>query len=203
MAETLVTIGKYLEMTEAQIAAGMLRSEGIPVYPLDINHVSANPSLWFSLLSGLPRDQGRSFRLLGSIMRRKVLQDVANTLCQMAVGWRMNNDLEALAELPDGELRFDILAGTVTHSIVGEIPLHVASELSAWFTHRLSILRIPKNAIEKAQLRAAFRTDRIKTDRQRIVSFDWTCASSIDTDECSYIGATSYKHTWHSRCSSN
>ena len=43
MSETLVTIGKYLDVTEAHIAAGLLRSEGIPVYPLDVNHVSANP----------------------------------------------------------------------------------------------------------------------------------------------------------------
>lgn len=43
MPETLVTIGKYFDVTEAQIAAGLLRSEGIPVYPLDINHVSVNP----------------------------------------------------------------------------------------------------------------------------------------------------------------
>ena len=43
MSEMLVTIGKYLDVTEAQIAAGLLQSEGISVYPLDINHVSANP----------------------------------------------------------------------------------------------------------------------------------------------------------------
>jgi hypothetical protein len=42
MSETLVTIGKYLDVTEAQIAAGLLKSEGIPVYPPDINHAAAN-----------------------------------------------------------------------------------------------------------------------------------------------------------------
>lgn len=49
MPETLVTIGKYLDVTEAHIAAGLLQSEGIPVYPLDINHVSANPLLGVGL----------------------------------------------------------------------------------------------------------------------------------------------------------
>lgn len=43
MSETLVTICKYLDVTEAHIAAGLLQSEGIPVYPRDINDVSANP----------------------------------------------------------------------------------------------------------------------------------------------------------------
>lgn len=42
MSETLVTIGKYLDVTEAHIAAGLLQSEGIPVRPLDIDHLSAN-----------------------------------------------------------------------------------------------------------------------------------------------------------------
>ena len=49
MSETLVTIGNYLDVTEAHIAAGLLRSEGIPVYPLDINHLSANPLLGVGL----------------------------------------------------------------------------------------------------------------------------------------------------------
>ena len=49
MPETLVTIGRYLDVTEAHIAAGLLQSEGIPVYPLDINHASANPLLGIGL----------------------------------------------------------------------------------------------------------------------------------------------------------
>ena len=43
MSEPLVTIGKYLDVTEAHIAAGLLQSEGIPVYPPDINQLSASP----------------------------------------------------------------------------------------------------------------------------------------------------------------
>ena len=43
MSEALVTIGKYLDATEARIAAGLLQSEGVPVYPPDIDHISANP----------------------------------------------------------------------------------------------------------------------------------------------------------------
>jgi hypothetical protein len=49
MSETLVTIGRYLDVTEAHIAVGLLRSEGIPVHPLDVNHLSANPLLGIGL----------------------------------------------------------------------------------------------------------------------------------------------------------
>lgn len=49
-------------------------------------------------------------------MARKVLQDVANTLCQMVVGWRMGDDLEKIADLPDGTIVFDVLLREARHS---------------------------------------------------------------------------------------
>jgi hypothetical protein len=72
-------------------------------------------------------------------MRRKVLQDIANTLCQIVVGWRVGNDYERIAELPDGTLFFDVLAAKAAHSLV-EIPeLWITGELNAWFLNRLTV----------------------------------------------------------------
>src|SRR3954466_8089269 len=99
-------------------------------------------------------------------MRRKVLQDVANTLCDMLVGWRMSADLEALSELPDGALSFDVLSGSVTHKQRGALDLYIAGELRAWLKHRLVSLNIPLSALTSATLRAEFKTDRIKTDKK-------------------------------------
>lgn len=132
-------------------------------------------------------------------MRRKVLQDVANTLCDMLVGWRMGADLEALSELPDGALSFDVLSGSVTHDQRGELDLYIARELSAWLKHRLESLSIPLGALTSATLRAEFKTDRIKTDKKRIVSFDWSCESSVATDEKTYVGRLVEAHQWHTR----
>lgn len=42
MTEGLVTIQTYSDVTEAQIAGGLLRSAGIPVHLHGANHVSAN-----------------------------------------------------------------------------------------------------------------------------------------------------------------
>ena len=39
-AEQLLTVGRFFNPIEAQIAAGLLESEGIPVVLLSINHVS-------------------------------------------------------------------------------------------------------------------------------------------------------------------
>jgi hypothetical protein len=44
-------------------------------------------------------------------MRRKLLQDVANSLCPLLVG-RLSDDLEVLSELPDGVLIFDVLGAS-------------------------------------------------------------------------------------------
>ena len=42
-------------------------------------------------------------------MGRKVLQDLANVLCQMVVGWRMGNDLSTLIEIGNTQIFIDAL----------------------------------------------------------------------------------------------
>jgi hypothetical protein len=132
-------------------------------------------------------------------VNRKVFQDFANTLPQMLVGWRMGDDLEVLAELPDGTISFNVLTGTASHSIAGTVSLHVAAEMQAWLQHRLSTHHIPSDALQEATLVAAIRTDRIATDRKRIVSFDFACTSCLTTTDRTYEGELHEKHSWHSR----
>ena len=136
-------------------------------------------------------------------MRRKIIQDLANTLCQMLVGWRMGEDFEVLAELPDGTVSINVLAGTASHDTGGAIQLHIAGELQAWLSHRLSVSRISAQAITAAEVTAKICTDRIATNRKRIVSFDFSVQSIISTDECIYTGQLHETHRWHSRLPSN
>jgi hypothetical protein len=136
-------------------------------------------------------------------VRRKILQDYANTLCQMLVGWRMGDDLEVLASLPDGTLHIDAMSGAATHSINGLLNLHVAGELQSWLQHRMSEKNIEPSAISSAIVRANIRTDRIATNRKRIVSFDFEVTSSIVTSEREYKGALIEVHQWHTRAPSN
>jgi hypothetical protein len=136
-------------------------------------------------------------------VRRKVLQDFANTLCQMLVGWRMAEDLELLAALPDGTLTIDVLAGTACHSVNGPVRLHIAGELKAWLEHRLSECRIERSEVETTLVIAGIRTDRIATNRKRIISFDFSVDSTIATAEREYRGKLCEVHRWHSRVRSN
>jgi hypothetical protein len=136
-------------------------------------------------------------------VRRKIIQDLANTLCQMLVGWRMSEDLEVLAALPDGTLSIDALSGSASHDIAGDLRLHIAGELTSWLAHRLSAHQIPLQAITVATVTASIRTDLLPTARNRIVSFDFSVRSVIVTDERSYIGQLQEVHRWHTRVPSN
>ncbi len=136
-------------------------------------------------------------------MRRKILQDFANTLCQMLVGWRMVEDLEVLAALPDGTLRVNVLSGIATHSSQTPVELHIARELRAWLLHRFAEAAISPSDIDSAIVTASIRTDRIATNRKRIISFDFAAESAITTSEREYRGVLHEVHRWHTRMSSD
>ncbi len=132
-------------------------------------------------------------------MRSGVIQHYADALCHMAIGWRMGADLEVLADLPSGSIHFDILAGQATHNTQGLLQLQIASEMQAWFLDSLGKDGIPSEAIKSATLDTAMDTDRIKTDKRRVVCFDWCCHSRIATDETTYEAELADQHTWHNR----
>lgn len=132
-------------------------------------------------------------------MKRKVFQHYADVLCHMAIGWRMGDDLELLSDLPSGTIHYNILEGRSAHDVHGEIDLRIASEMKAWLLERLSKDRIPVEAIQTATLEVGMNTDRIKTDKKRVVSFEWQCRSVIATAEKTYRGELTDRHVWHSR----
>ena len=130
-------------------------------------------------------------------MRRKVLQDLANTLCQMVVGWRMVEDLERVAGLPDGTLSFDLLQKRVRHDSGGELKLWITGELAAWLQARLIAEAIDSSKLLSAELEVRFKVERRLTNRQRIVVFDFDCRSVLATDEREYRGTLVERHEWH------
>jgi hypothetical protein len=117
----------------------------------------------------------------------------------MAIGWRMTEDLETLADLPDGSIDIDLRNGSATHSTAGQINLWIAKEMQAWLKQRFAADHISEQQISRAELRLNSKTDRIKTDRKRIVSFDWECHSLIATDQKTYESHLTEVHRWHNR----
>lgn len=128
-------------------------------------------------------------------MGHKVLKDHAHVFCQMFMGWRMADDLQMFAQLPAGQLHLNILEATCEHSVAGRIETHIASEIRAWFLHRLEEHRIPLQEVTLAQLLVHMK-DTIESSHKMGIAFDWTCDATIRTVDSEYHAHLAEPHTW-------
>ncbi|QNN22934.1 hypothetical protein HED60_11875 [Planctomycetales bacterium ZRK34] len=128
-------------------------------------------------------------------MRRKVLKDYANTVCQMFVGWRMGDDAQTLAQIGDGIVVIDLLAGTASLQN-NTIQLWIAGELQAWLRKQLQASRVDISQIKFAVLEVTFTSVPVPQKHRRGTTFDWKCRSVIATDEVEYVGTLAETHTW-------
>ena len=132
-------------------------------------------------------------------MRRKRLNHYADVMCKMFVGWRMGDDLETLSDLPDGTINVNLLTGEATHSVVGNLDLHIAKELQAWLQQEAEKDNIDFTQLKSGNLEVAINTGKVATNRKKIVSFNFECRSNIKTDEATYSAHVKDMHQWHSR----
>jgi len=132
-------------------------------------------------------------------MGRKRLNHYADVVCRMFMGWRMQQDLETLARLPDGILSLDVLAGTATHSVVGELDLHIAKELQAWLGQESQKDGIDLSDLKCAGLNVQIKTDSMKTNRKKLVCFSFDCRSAFQLADRTYSANVSETHRWHER----
>ncbi|MBK9763971.1 MAG: hypothetical protein IPO87_11555 [Flavobacteriales bacterium] len=92
-------------------------------------------------------------------------------------------------ETTSRQLPLDLMEGfrfagrSVTHSGGTSPSLWITGELHAWLSARLVKEGIPVAELQTASLDVDFRTDRIATDKKKIVSFDFQCHSVLETSE--------------------
>ena len=103
-------------------------------------------------------------------MSKRAIRDVANTLPHMFSSRISNEDFEVLAALPDGTLTIDLLAATAHHDAGAALKLSVAETLAAWLKDRL-VSRFTTEVVG-AMIVVVIRTDRVPTDRARIIPFE-------------------------------
>lgn len=111
----------------------------------------------------------------------------------------MADDLEILADLPDGELVLDLLAETAEHDKAGTLDLHIAKEIHAWLKYECWRESIDFTLLKKARLTVAMNTSRVETNKKKIVCFCFACQSLIETDEAIYSCDAKDTHRWYSR----
>jgi hypothetical protein len=129
----------------------------------------------------------------------KEFGQLARLLPHIFARWRSYADFETLADLPDGRIEIDALAGTARHGTEGPIGLAVSAELKAGLEGRLGKKGIPQATLAEATVTVLTDTKRIRTDRRRVVHFDFRIACRIRTRSADYEGAQEEEHVWHSR----
>jgi hypothetical protein len=87
-------------------------------------------------------------------MRKKRLQCMAETVCQMFCGWRLTGSKPMLVELGSGTIGIDMLTGRCTFHNKPTPLLPIASELLIWTRQELISRDIPISKILFARLAA-------------------------------------------------
>ena len=132
-------------------------------------------------------------------MAAEVYARIAQALAHIAAGWRDWDDLEALARLPDGEVEIDVRSGAARHDSAGPLALRLGAELRAALETRLARKGLPPQAIDSAVLGLRFHTGAIRTDRARIVHFDFDLEARVRAEGGEYRASRREDHVWHAR----
>ena len=86
-------------------------------------------------------------------MRRKRLQHVADTVCQMFCGWRLIGSKPSLVNLGSGTLEIDVITGQCLFQGKNIGLLTIAEEIRAWLEQDLTTNRIPISTLTGAHLK--------------------------------------------------
>lgn len=144
-----------------------------------------------------PKEESRNLSLLAKI------------LPHMFARWRDWDDFEALAGLSDGIITIDALSGTASHAAghadgyatanATAIQLRIAREIRSGLMDQLVRKEIQASRIREAVLRIGMDSSQVKTDRNRIVHFDFHIAASIHAEAGVFEAAQVEEHVWHDR----
>jgi hypothetical protein len=131
-------------------------------------------------------------------MRRKGLQNTANTLCHMFRGWQLISDHERLAQLGSGLLEIDVLSGECRHNDQPITALGIAKALKSFLEEDFTRHHVPLEAVLEAQLTVELTLDRHRGQRdlshvwarpsQEFVGCVLMARSRVRTDELTYSG---------------
>jgi hypothetical protein len=134
-------------------------------------------------------------------MRRKVIQDFANTFCQKFLDSPNGYDLARFAQFGVGTATLNILTG---ECILNDVPVpkfDTCDDHKEWLRCQLVKHNIPKEAIKNAKMTVQFSISDIDIRQSyghtfRSAEFDFHCMSEIQTDEKSYAARMSNRKKW-------
>lgn len=141
---------------------------------------------------------GTQIRNSGRV-RRKVIQDYANKVCEIFAGWRLavhENDIPRLIAIGSDELHANLLDGTVRVDGAEIEPLGIVLEIQAWLRDRCSEDNVPIDGLREAELTVTFVATQSRHRGRLARSLRLECSSRLTTDERSYEGASVKDELW-------
>jgi hypothetical protein len=85
-------------------------------------------------------------------MKQKRLQHVADTVCHMFCGWRLNFSVRRLVDLGSGQLRVDLITGRTSHNGAAVDDLPIVRDLMSWMGEDLKGNGMEVSDLETAEL---------------------------------------------------
>lgn len=126
-------------------------------------------------------------------MRIRELRGIAQNLAAMACSERrIADDFELMAEMPDGEITFDLIRGTALHSVAGAISLAATDQFMTWLRN----IRPPP--VDLAQILLHVDTNSPPTFRKTLISFRLYGVATLGIGARTYVGRAT-NHLWHNR----
>src|SRR2546423_1721187 len=124
-------------------------------------------------------------------MRRKVLQDFANTVSQRFLDLPEGYDLAAFAHYGSGLYHADLLSGACTRNEYPIPSLHLCGVYKEWLiqqclSHRVALVEIRSIDVEIAVAVRGATTRDSYGHRFATAHFDLNCICQIKTDEKTY-----------------
>jgi hypothetical protein len=143
--------------------------------------------------------------------RKKRLQHVADTMCQMFCGWRLIGSKPSLVNLGSGTLEIDAITGQCLFQGKNIGPLTIAEEIRVWMEQDLATNRIPIADLTGAHLKVKlsfsvaprnattkeiFYSDGKVVRTEEINRCVMECDSKIATDETVYSSQLVETQEW-------
>jgi hypothetical protein len=124
------------------------------------------------------------------------LQDYANQVCQMTVGWRLTiADLQILVERRAGRLALDLIRRTST--LDGEAAdLTIMGEVGVWLDDARMRDGLPDDLIRSFVVSLDYRVSEEPDGLAVVRSLDLTCESVLVTSDAEFVGRSEKHEIW-------
>ena len=133
-------------------------------------------------------------------MRRKVLQDFANTFCQQFLDLGSGHDVATFVERGSGLYSMNLLTGTCSYNGAPIPELKACAEYRSWLADQLAKRSVPDGLLNaELAVRLAVRKAEVTESYGHLfgsADLEFHCRAELAIDEKTYLGEMSGSRVW-------